>query len=142
MKNLIFIFSVLTFVTAANAEVFHGKIEQAVGAASHLNGTACTINILSHDSESIHINIEVMSSRTIKDSALLTKSDRYIFEKALGYDYASHKSLQDKFLQTDISNLLKIDQAKAIFIQEYRRKDISDLFADSIYYKYVCKAFR
>lgn len=142
MNNLFFIISVLMVSLVTKAEVFQGQIENAVGSAHHFNGAPCVVKVIATENKSIYAIIEVSpvtaEQKTIKLLAVLTKSDRYLVEKALGYDYASHKMTQEKFIQTDISNLLKIDQTRAVLTQEYKRRDTSLLYAKSQYYKFTC----
>ena len=142
MNKLFFIFTALTISLVAQAEVFQGKIKDAVGSAHHLNGAPCVLKVLSKEDQSLYAIIEVSPvtspQKTLKLPAVLSKSGLYLVEKALGYDYASHKTTQDKFSQTEISNLLKIDESRAALTQEYNQSDVSLLYGDSKYYRFTC----
>jgi hypothetical protein len=144
MAKLIYVLITLLVSNSGFAAIYQGQVVSAVGKAHSLNGSKCTLNINSVSADAVIVTFETNSEKSSLNKLIfsveLKKSERFLFEKAFGYDYANHTIIQENFVQNTISSLLKINNSKALLTYEFSRKDTSTLFSDSQYYKFTCNA--
>ena len=142
MKIQKIILLALTFTALqSHADVYMGRVQEAVGLASQLLGSVCIVHVTIQDHENMYGLMTISSNTTSAQNKFplaLSKSDRYALEKIQGYDYGQHKILSDNFYQTNLSSLVKFKDDKLRVTQEYRRKDVSALYVDADYYKFTC----